>query len=128
MAEEFAKNHGSGDILYNCLRNAAGKVLDVTVDPYHSTNSWVDWNIANVNDYDLAMVDKGGDHYVGDMPSGTLRVIDAGIYKVQTFLQLGANPADGDDFVGGGLIVWDGATETTVYSLLSRIKNSIYTG
>lgn len=121
MADEFTINHKSGDTLYNCLRNAAGKVLDGTVNPYHSTNSWVDWNTANVDDYDLTVVDKGGDHYVGSMPSGTLRITDAGIYKVQPFLQLGDNPADGDDFVGGGLIFWNGSAEEHIMDKAAKI-------
>lgn len=127
MANEFAINYESGNTLYSVLRNAAGKVLDGTVDPYHSTNSWVDWNIANVDNYDLAMVDKNGDLYVGSMPSGTLIITDVNVYKVQTFLRLGANPADGDTLVGVGEIVWNGSSEGFVQVNVKEVNGTTQT-
>lgn len=114
MADELRTNFKSGFTVYNVLRNSAGKVLDGTVDPYHSTNSWIDWNVANVNDYDLATAPKGGDLYIGSMPSGTLLITDAGIYDVESFVQLGGSPADGDDSIGLGQIGWDGTEEISV--------------
>lgn len=114
MSNEFATGYQSGNDVYNVLRNFAGKVLDGTVDPYHSTNSWVDWNVANVDDYDLTMVDKSGDLYIGSMPSSTLLVTDAGVYIVQSFKQLGGSPADGDEMINSNLIGWDGVEEVPV--------------
>jgi len=111
MANEFKLDYESDNTVYVVLRNAAGKVLDGTVNPYHSTNSWVDWNDDNVDDYDLALVNKGGDHYVGNMPADTLRVTDAGRYDVQAFLQAGANPAGIDGFIGSEEIEWNGTAE-----------------
>lgn len=126
MPNEFALSYESGNNTYKTLRNKAGKVLDGTVDPYHSTNSWVDWNVANVDDYDLAMVDKNGDLYIGSMPSGTLRITDADIYIVQSWLRLGANPADGDDLIGDGLIGWDGTAE--ISEKISKAGSTIVVG
>lgn len=114
MSNELRTNFKSGFTVYDVLRNSAGKVLDGTVDPYHSLNSWVDWNVANVDDYDLATVDKDGDLYVGSMPSGTLTITDAGIFDVESFQRLGGSPADGDDSIALGLIGWDGIEEVPV--------------
>jgi len=55
----------SGLTGYFTVRKSVGEIYDTTVLPYHSTNSWLTWNNSDVANYDIALVHKGGDMYVG---------------------------------------------------------------
>jgi hypothetical protein len=46
--------------------------------------------------------------------------IPTGRYSIQIFSQAGSNPADSDNLVGGGEIVWSGVGEVTSDKLLAN--------
>jgi hypothetical protein len=107
MANEAHIDYESGNTVYFVRRNAAGQVA------LSDGSAWETWGASghDADDYDVSLTDKGGDRYVGDFDAGGN--ISAGRYTIQGFLQLGANPADGDDFIGGPEedFVWTGTAE-----------------
>ncbi len=112
MANEIHVDYTSGSTLYAVVRNGAGEVWYVGGQVFES------WGTGGraANDYDISLTDKGGNRYVGNFDAN----IAAGRYSVQVFLQAGANPADGDNLVGGGEIVWSGVGEVTSDKLLAN--------
>ena len=125
MANELHTSYQSGNTVYNTVRNQTGEVLDATVDPYHSTNSWVVWNTANVDDYDIPTADKGGADYVASYPSGTLRITDAGFYIIQGWLQVGGSAANGDLFIGSVEQLWSGTALLRIMDNNGRVEAGV---
>lgn len=112
MANEIHTDYESGNTLYAVIRNNAGQVW------YPAGQTFENWgdNGHNADDYDIAMTDKGGNRYVAGFDSN----ISAGRYTVQAFLQACDNPADSDDLVGSGEIIWTGNGELTVDKVLAN--------
>ncbi|MFZ2148717.1 MAG: hypothetical protein WAV28_15990 [Sedimentisphaerales bacterium] len=112
MANEIHVDYASGDTLYAIVRNAAGEVWYVGGQVFEV------WGTGNrtADDYDIPLTDKGGHRYVGNVDGN----IPSGRYSIQIFLQAGANPADSDNLVGGGEIVWSGVGEVTSDKLLAN--------
>ncbi len=105
MANEIHIDYKSGSTLYAVIRNSAGNVW------YPTGQTFEAWGTdgRDADDYDISLTDKDGGRYVGDFDGN----ISAGRYTVQVFLQAGDNPADGDDIIGNGEIIWTGAGELT---------------
>ena len=116
MANEIHIDYESGKTLYAVRRNAAGQV------GLSDGSSFENWGAGghDADDYDVALSENGsaGGHYVGDFDSASN--ISAGRYTVQVFLQAGDNPADGDELVGSGQLVWTGAGELTADKMLAN--------
>lgn len=112
MANEIHVDYASGNTLYAIVRNAVGKVWHVGGQVFEV------WGTGNhtADDYDISLTDKGGHRYVGNFDGN----IPAGRYSIQTFLQAGVNPADSDNLMGGGEIVWSGVGEVTSDKLLAN--------
>jgi len=112
MANEIHIDYPSGNTVYAVVRNTSGQVW------YPSGQVFEDWgtNGRDADDYDMTLTDKSGDRYVGDFDAN----ISAGRYTIQAFLQAGTNPADSDDLVGGGQIIWRGSGELTVDKMLAN--------
>jgi len=112
MANEIHVDYTSGNTLYAVVRNSVGEVW------YAGGQVFESWGTGSraVDDYDISLTDKSGNRYVGSFDSN----IPAGRYSIQIFLQAGANPADSDDLVGGGKIVWSGVGEVTSDKLLAN--------
>lgn len=112
MANEIQVDYASGNTLYAIVRNGAGDVW------YAAAQVFEAWGTGSraADDYDISLTDKDGSRYVGDFDGN----IPAGRYSVQAFVQAGANPADGDSFVGSDEIVWSGAGEVTTDKLLAN--------
>ena len=64
--------------------------------------------------------------YVGNFDSN----ISAGRYTIQAFKRLGGNPADTDDIIGSGQIIWTGNTELTADKILANkaVQNKLTGG
>ena len=74
---------------------------------WQTTNStFVTYVTANIANYDIALTVQGTNSgfAVADFPSA----ITAGIYSVAIYRQLGGSPAEGDEYLGGGNIEWNG--------------------
>lgn len=112
MANEIHIDYESGNTLYAVVRNKAGQVWYVAGQVFET------WGTSgrDVDDYDISLTGKDGDRYVGDFDSN----ISAGRFTVQVFLQAGANPADSDDLVGSGEIIWTGIGELTADKMLAN--------
>lgn len=103
----------SGNTVYQLTRNDAGQVNIV------AGNTFENYNAGNIATYVKTVPDKSGDKYVGDFNTN---ITSAGRYTVQIFLQAGANPADGDRCIGGGVIVWNGSSEDGSEKLIQAAK------
>lgn len=112
MANEIHVDYASGNTLYAVVRNVAGDVWCVAGQVFEA------WGTAGraADDYDITLSDKGGGRYVGDFDAN----VPAGRYSVQTFLQAGANAADGDTLVAGEEIVWSGTGRITADKMLAN--------
>ena len=112
MANEIHGNYATGNTLYAVVRNSVGDVW------YVAGQSFEVWGTGSrtADDYDISLTDKGGSKYVGDFDSN----ISRGRYSVQTFLQAGANPADGDTLLSSDEIVWSGTGKVTPDKLLAN--------
>ena len=96
MANEIQVDYSSGNTLYTVIRNITGNVWYVAGQVFET------------------LTDKSGSRYVGNFDAN----IPAGRYSIQTFLQAGANPADGDTFVTSEEIVWSGMGKVTADKIL----------
>jgi len=67
MADEIRCRYPSGDNLYVRIRNGSGQVWNTSGTP-----AYEDWNNSNIDDYCIDLTDKGGDLYVGSIPSSLL--------------------------------------------------------
>jgi hypothetical protein len=106
-------------MLYAIVRNAAGDAWYVAGQVFET------WGTGGrtADDYGISLTDKSGSRYVGSFDTN----IQAGRYSAQVFLQVGANPADGDTLVGSDDIVWSGTGAVTADKLLANkaIQNKL---
>lgn len=112
MANEIHIDYESDNILYAVIRNSSGNVWHIAGEIFEAWGT----NGHDADDYDVNLTDKSGNRYVGDFDSN----INAGRYTIQVFLRTGGNPADGDEFIGSGEIVWTGKGELTADKLLAN--------
>ena len=112
MANEIQADYASSNTLYAIIRNRAGQVW------CPAQQAFEDWGTGgrSSDDYDLALVDKSGGRYVGDLDTN----IPAGRYGVQCFLQAGASPSVTDTLVGGCDIIWTGQAAVTAIQILAN--------
>ncbi len=112
MANEIHVDYTSGNTLYAVVRNTAGEVW------YAGGQVFESWGTGShaADDYDISLTDKSGNRYVGSFDSN----IPTGRYSIQIFSQADVNPADSDNLVGGGEIVWSGVGEVTSDKLLAN--------
>jgi hypothetical protein len=110
MANEIKITAESGKPVDICIHNSAGKVYDPTVSPYHSINSWVDWDNVDYADDIVTIDDKGGDLHVGDFPA---EITTAGKYTWLARQRASAEdqPARNDERVSIGQTNWSGTEE-----------------
>jgi hypothetical protein len=103
MANEIkAKFTANAVDLYACVFNSLKQVYDVV------GVSWVTWDDANIENYDIALAENGG----GGLYFANFPVIAAGVYTVVVYQ--GSQIAT-DDVIGSGVMNWDGTAEI-VYS------------
>lgn len=112
MASEMHVDYASGNTLYAVVRNVTGDVWYVAGKVFET------WGTAGrtADDYDISLTDKSGSRYVGNFDAN----IPAGRYSTQTFLQAGANPADGDTLTASEEIVWSGIGRVTADKMLAN--------
>jgi hypothetical protein len=112
MANEIHIDYQSGFTVYACLRNVAGQVWNPTLQAFE------DWSSGGhtADDYDISLTDKGGNRYTGDFDTA----ISPGRYTIQIFVQSLQTPADTDELVGTGCIVWTGNAELTCDKILAN--------
>ena len=112
MANEIQAQYASGHTLYAVIRNRAGQVW------HPAQRVFENWGLGGhaADDYDIALTDRTGSLYVGDLDAG----IPSGNYCVQVFRQPGATPADTDTLVGSREILWTGTGELTVAKVLAN--------
>lgn len=117
MSNEIRFNYPSSLNVYAVVRNSAGNVWYVVGEAFEA------WGTSgrDADDYDIAMVDKSGSHYIGTFDAN----IPAGVYHTQIFLRAGANPADTDRFIGGAAMHWDGTAEINISTIDTSINDDI---
>jgi hypothetical protein len=110
MANEIHIDYQSGNEIYAVIRDGTGKVWNP------SSQAFEDWGSGghDMDDYDISLTDKGGSRYTGDFDSA----IPAGRYTIQVFTQSSQTPADTDELIGTGCIVWSGVAELTCDKIL----------
>jgi len=99
MSNELRLLRASGDDIHARLRNPAGEIWNTSSEDFEAYAG------GNVTSYNIAIVDKGGDLYVGDLPVHAN--IPRGAYIAQFYTWDGATPTTGDGLVGGGIVGWD---------------------
>jgi len=115
MSNEILVNFKNGNTIFIIRRDMAGQVA------LSNGSAWETYGAGghNDDDYAVALVDKGGDMYVGDFDSD--ENIAAGYYFVQAYLQLGDNPSDGKEFIDSGIIRWgENHKEITLFKVLTN--------
>jgi hypothetical protein len=112
MPNEIQVDYSSGNTLYAVVRDRAGQVWCVTGQAFET------WGAGGhtAGDYDIALADSGGSHYVGGFDEN----IPDGSYSIQIFHQAGANPADTDTLVSSRQILWTGSGELTATKILAN--------
>jgi hypothetical protein len=110
MSNEIQVDYSSGNALYAVIRDDAGQVWHVAGQAFES------WGTSGhaADDYDIALTDAGGSHYVGAFDGN----IPGGSYSIQVFRQVGAAPADTDPLVTSRQILWTGSGELTAAKFL----------
>jgi len=100
--ELYITNPGDASNFYVVIRRLSDdKVWDVT------NTTFATWADGGIDDYDVALVSKGGDLYKGDFPTG----ITAGTrVLVQHYKRAGATPAITDSLFLTIDVTWNGAT------------------
>ena len=93
MANEIQVDYAAGNVLYAIIRNPTGQVW------YAAGQSFENWGTDghSADDYAIALTDRSGSRYVGDIDTN----LPAGQYSIQWFVQAGASPADTDTLAGG---------------------------
>lgn len=119
MANEIQVDYAAGNVLYAIIRNPEGQVW------YATGQAFENWGADghDADDYAVALVDKSGSRYVGDISTD----VPVGQYSVQWFVQGGASPADTDTLAGSRDITWTGVAELTATRLLANraVHNTI---
>lgn len=94
MANEIkAKFTANAVDLYACVFNSLKQVYDVV------GASWVTWDDANIDNYDIALSENGGGGlYFADFP-----VLAAGVYTVVVYQ---GSQIAADDVIGSGVVNW----------------------
>lgn len=90
----------AGATIYVTIRrHSDAKVFNTSTAAYET---WSDGSIAN---YDVALTDKGGDLYQGNMPAG----VTADRLRITWYLQAGGTPAITDQILASLDLTYDGA-------------------
>ena len=119
MANEIHIDYQSGLTIYACLRNITGEVWNPSLQAFEQWGS--DGHTAD--DYHISLTDKGGNRYTGDFDAA----IGPGRYSIQIFIQNSQAPADTDELIGTGSIVWTGVAELSCDKILANkaIQNKL---
>jgi uncharacterized phiE125 gp8 family phage protein len=102
MSGEVKVPYPAGYTTYFVKRNSAGQVAVAATGLFEA------WGASGhtADNYDFPLVGDNGDWYIGNFGTGA-----AGWYWIQAFVQNGLAPADTDDWIGDGVLYWDGAAE-----------------
>lgn len=119
MANEIQIDYESNQTIYAVIRNSAAQVWNIASQLFEDWGS----DSHDADDYDIPLTDKSGSRYAGDFDPNITR----GRYTVQVFLQSGTSPADTDELIGTGQIVWAGTAEITCEQILANkaIQNKL---
>ena len=82
----------------------AGKVWYPTWEVFETYGT----GARDADDYDISLTEYGAGLYMGDFDAN---ITTEGRYIYEVRQQLGANPADTDAVLGGGVIDWNGKSE-----------------
>jgi hypothetical protein len=115
MANEIQVTYPEGSNLYVRIRKANGDVWNTDSAVFEN------WADGNVTDYDIALTDEDGGHYIGNFPSA---ITTKDSYVVEAFIRAGGSPAVGDDFIGAGILAWDGTEEMVVIDYLDALRKN----
>ena len=110
MANEIHIDYQSGLVIYACLRDITGEVWNPLLQAFEQWGS----GGHTADDYDISLTDKSGNRYTGDFDSA----IGPGRYTIQIFIQSSQAPADTDELIGTGCIIWTGIAELTCDKIL----------
>ncbi len=104
MGAEIQFDYASASTLYACTRNLAGLVWYVSGQVFET------WGTSSrtAANYAISLTSDNGDQHVGDFDIN----IAAGRYYLQSFIQAGGGPVDGDTFNERKFIIWEGTAQT----------------
>jgi len=112
-ADEIRIDYPSAENVYAIVREDDGDVWYVAGDTFEAWGT----GSRDADDYDIAMVDKGGDFHVGDFDAD----ISAGTYTIHIWQKDGANPDEtADSIIASIRIVWNGTVEETIIDSSGR--------
>ena len=115
----LSRNRTTGQTIYFTVRDREAQVWDTAGGPA----AFVVFAPADWGDYDIAYTETppGSAWYVGTFPSG----ISAGRYYVDTYIQAGGSPVQGDTLEDTMVIDWDGASIMDADSILTRAISGV---
>lgn len=100
MSREIFATYTGSDDLYAVLRRT-------TDDKAWNGTSWETWDDTHIDDYAIAMTDRGGDVWNADWPTG---MAAGNRVRVIIYSQAGADPAIDDDTVAFYTRTWNGVS------------------
>lgn len=115
-SNEMALAYPSSLTVYAIVRNATGQVWEP------AGNAFEAWGASGhtAADYDLAMTDKSGSLYMGDLDTD----LAAGTLTVQYYVQAGGSPADTDGCIAETTLYWSGAAKIDYLTRIGDPNNT----
>jgi len=118
MSNELATSFPGTATLYVVTRRLSdGTVRD------HVAGAWDTWADGDIADYDLPLVDLGGDLYAVDAHAGLVSGI---IYRFTYYKQAGGTPAITDLVLASDEGTWNGSTVTPTPTPTTTTSGTVY--
>lgn len=110
MASEIQLPWATGKTVYFLIRNSIGQVYNGSTFATYAT--------ANYSSYPVTATEQGtaSGYYAADMPT-----ISAGIYSIEAKERAGGSPAETDQNIGGGDLLWDGSAAANLTAIADAI-------
>lgn len=115
MANEINFPYASGYTIFITIRNAAGQVWYLTGE---AMETWGNGS-RTAADYDIALTDKSGGFYVGDMDTS----LPAGNYILIFYQQAGEAPADTDYPLASQKGYWNGTAWRAIEEIVQALND-----
>lgn len=113
MANEIQVQSTLTGTHYVLLRNESGSIWN--------GSAFVSYNTVNLGTYAISLTEQGGSRYfTANFPS-----VDAALYNLTFYKQVGGSPAEGDTLVSSKRIYWNGTAESAFTALAGNVDGSV---
>jgi hypothetical protein len=118
MANELQTTYNGAATIYVIIRRISdAKVWDVT------NSAWAAWVDGNLDDYDVALANKGGDLYAADAPSSLLDDVQ---YRFFYHVQAAGSPALTDFIIEKPSLFWGTEPSVTPPTPTTGTSGTVY--